>query len=319
MKPRERRRRLTRLGFIGLGWWATELAQAAGRAGLTVEAACDRDPDRLIAFCRRSGARGFQSFEGLLADPDVTAVVVTTPHSQHAAQAIQAAKAGKHVFVEKPFTLTPEDAEAVIAACRKSCVTLAVGHNRRLLSGFQEILAMAKAGRLGRIQAIEAVYATAEALNFPPDHWRCQLSECPLGPMTVLGPHMVDWMITLAGPVEGGSVAVGAPRPDRKTPDSAVATFRFASDAVGVLTCLYASAYDCRFTVHGDRATARLIWTAPDAPDSRPTLSVTTLYGVTETLPTPWVDTLALELDAFAAGRPVVSGEAALAVVAALG
>lgn len=57
---------------------------------------------------------------------------------------------------------------------------------------------------------------------------------------------------------------------------------------------------------------------APVAPDSRPTLTVTTIYGVTETLPTPWVDTLTLELDAFAAGAPAVSGEEALAVVAAL-
>ena len=245
-------------------------------------------------------------------------ISIAAPNHWHSLMTILAAQAGKHVFVEKPFTLTTEDAEAVIEACRRARVSLAVGHNRRLLSGFRQIQAMAGAGRLGKIHAIEATYATAEALNFPPDHWRSQITECPLGPMTVLGPHMLDWMITLAGPVEGGSLALGEPRPDRATPDSAVATFRFASEAVGALTCLYTSAYDCRFTVHGDRATARLIAVAPDALDQRPSLTVTTLYGVTETLTVPWVDTLALELDAFAAGAPVMDGEAALEFVRAL-
>ena len=309
---------LTRLGFVGLGWWAGELAQAARRAGLTIEAACDPDPERLQAFCETFSVRGFLRLEDLLADPDVTNVVIATPHSQHAAQAIAAAKAGKHVFVEKPLTLTPADADAVITACRAASVTLAVGHNRRLLSGFAQIREMTISGQLGPIQAIEATYATSEALRFSPDHWRSQPSECPMGPMTVLGPHMVDWMITLAGSVTDTTLHLGSPRPDRLTPDSAVLQLRFQSGALGSLTCLYTSSYDCRFTVHGDRATARLIASAPDAPDQRPLLTVTTLHGVTESLPVPWVDSLAIQLTAFAAGRPVVDGAAALAIIKAL-
>ncbi len=271
-----------------------------------------------MSFCERFAARGFQTLGGMLADADVDAVVIATPHSQHAAQAIAAAQAGKHVFVEKPFTLAAADAQAVIQACDHAGVALAVGQNRRLLSGFTQIQEMVASGRLGVIQGIEATYATAEALRFPPDHWRSQLAECRLGPMTVLGPHMLDWMIALAGDVTSGAATLGPARPGRATPDAATATLQFVNGSVGALTCLYASAYDCRFTVHGDRATARLIATAPDAPDQRPSLTVTTLYGVTETLRAPWVDSLAEELIAFAEGYPIVDGKSAMRVVRAM-
>ena len=83
---------------------------------------------------------------GVLADPGIAAVVLATPHTQHAEQAIAAAKAGKAVFVDKPFTLTRASAEAVVAACGKAGVTLAVGQNRRFLPSAIELKRMIDSG-----------------------------------------------------------------------------------------------------------------------------------------------------------------------------
>ena len=71
------------------------------------------------------------NYEAVLADRDVDAVVLATPHSMHGAQVVAAAAAKKHVFCEKPFTLTKREAEDAVAAVRKAGVTLALGYNRR--------------------------------------------------------------------------------------------------------------------------------------------------------------------------------------------
>ena len=83
------------------------------------------------AFADAQKLKLADSYEALLADPNVNAVVLATPHSMHASQVIAAAKAGKHVFCEKPFALTKAHAEAAVAATTKAGVTLGLGYNRR--------------------------------------------------------------------------------------------------------------------------------------------------------------------------------------------
>src|ERR1700722_3369309 len=101
--------------IIGLGWWGKTLVESAeGSDAIRFVCGTTRTmtPD-LEAFAKAKNLRA------VLADPEVNAVVLATPHSMHGAQVIAAAAAGKHVFCEKPFTLTKQEAEAAVAAVRK--------------------------------------------------------------------------------------------------------------------------------------------------------------------------------------------------------
>jgi myo-inositol 2-dehydrogenase / D-chiro-inositol 1-dehydrogenase len=121
-----------RLGILGLGWWAGVLAEAAQTTGAAQVVTCfARDPDHRTKFAADHGCRAADSLDALLADPEVEGVVIATPHSTHADLAVQAAGAGKAVYVEKPFTLTVADARRAIQAASAAGVPLQVGHNRR--------------------------------------------------------------------------------------------------------------------------------------------------------------------------------------------
>src|SRR5881628_1257789 len=107
-----------RVAAVGVGGWGRTLADAAGRGTrLSVVACTSRSADSRAAFAKAYGCRDVASYDKVLADPEVEGVVITTPHSLHAEQVIAAARAGKHVFVDKPFALTVADARRATEAC----------------------------------------------------------------------------------------------------------------------------------------------------------------------------------------------------------
>lgn len=194
---------MLRVGSVGLGWWSDELAKSVQghSAKIRIDSCYSRSAAKRQAFADSFGTRAHDSFAALLADPDIDAVLLTTPHSQHAAHVRQAAAAGKHVFVEKPFTLTLADAEAAIAACREAGVVLAVGHNRRLAPAVPVLKRMIEGGELGQVLHAEANYSMPGALSYTPERWRAGRGESPAGAMTALGIHMVDALTHLMGPI----------------------------------------------------------------------------------------------------------------------
>ena len=137
----------------------------------------------------------------MLADPKIDAVVLATPHSQHAEQTIAAARAGKHIFVEKPFTLTKASAEGAVDAVEGTGVVLALGHNRRFLPSIAELRQRIASGALGDIAHVEANASGSSALRYRLGMWRASREESPSGGMAGMGIHMVDTMIDLFGRV----------------------------------------------------------------------------------------------------------------------
>jgi predicted dehydrogenase len=194
---------MLRAASVGLGWWSDELAKSVqGRSDRSrIESCFSRSAEKREAFARAFGTRSHLSYEAVLADDGIDAVLLTTPHSRHGAHVRQAAAAGKHVFVEKPFTLTLADAEAAIAACTKAGVVLAVGHNRRLTPALPVLKRMIEAGELGQVLHAEAHYSMPGALAYTPERWRASREESPGGAMTGLGIHMVDALTHLMGPI----------------------------------------------------------------------------------------------------------------------
>lgn len=186
-----------RVASVGLGWWGGVLADAARAAGLEL-VSCFSPSDRRLKFAEEHGCRAAASFEEVLEDPEVDAIMLATPHSMHGEHTVRAAEAGKHVFVEKPFTLDVADAKRAIAATEKADVVLQVGHNRRRQPANRRLKELVDTGALGVIHHVEANLSHPKGLN-PRTGWRADRAESPGGGMTGLGVHMVDNLIYLVG------------------------------------------------------------------------------------------------------------------------
>jgi predicted dehydrogenase len=189
---------------VGLGWWGKTLVESAANSDTIrfVAGATRTVTPEVEVFAKKHGLRLLANYDAVLADREIDAVVLATPHSMHGAQVIAAAVAKKHVFCEKPFTLTKRDAEDAVAAVRKAGVTLALGYNRRLHPEMIKLRDMIRAGDLGIILHVEATMTFPNVLFIDPSHWRADKSETPLGGLMPMGVHAVDGMIDLCGPID---------------------------------------------------------------------------------------------------------------------
>ena len=117
------------LGIVGLGMaGAVMVHAAAAHGGYVLKAAADPHPGPRETFARDHNARAYADAEELMADPEVQAVYIATPHQFHAPHAVLAARHGKHIILEKPMALTLADCDTIIAAVERHKVHLVVGH-----------------------------------------------------------------------------------------------------------------------------------------------------------------------------------------------
>jgi predicted dehydrogenase len=242
-----------RAAIIGMGTWGQNLvSHVQGKSGLIqFVAGATRTPARAEAFSRKHGIPIQASYEAVLADPSIDAVVLATPHTMHTEQIIAAARAGKHVFTEKPLGLTFADSAAAVAACAEHKVTLAVGYNWRFQPALQEIHRMLADGRLGKLLHIEGNFCGPSAYRFGREHWRQDRDEVPAGGMTGRGVHVVDAMLYLAGAIDTVYAQSFRLAQDFGADDTTSMLFRFRSGASGYLGTVIASAETWRMQVFG--------------------------------------------------------------------
>jgi predicted dehydrogenase len=190
--------------IVGLGWWGKTLVESGEKSDVIhfVAGATRTLTPEAEAFAKQKNFALAANYEALLADKNIDAVVLATPHSMHSRQVIAAAAAGKHVYCEKPFTLTKREAEDAIAAVKKAGVTLAVGYNRRFHPEMTKLRDMIRGGELGTILHVEATMTFPNALFINPAHWRADKAETPLGGLMPMGVHAIDGMIDLCGPID---------------------------------------------------------------------------------------------------------------------
>jgi predicted dehydrogenase len=192
-----------RLGIVGLGWFGGVLTESARSSGVADVVACyARTEDTRAAFAEKHGCRAVADLAEMLADPAIDGVLVATPHSTHADIAVRFAEAGKHVFVEKPLTLTVADAKRVEGAASRAGVVAQVGHNRRRQPANRRIKAMIDAGELGTVLQLDGIHTAAGGHKPDLPAWRKDPSECPFGGITALGVHTVDTFHFFVGPAK---------------------------------------------------------------------------------------------------------------------
>jgi len=247
-----------RAAIIGLGRWGRSLVNAVhGKTdAIKFTAAYTRTRASAEDFCREKNIPLRNRFEDVLADPNIDAVVLATPHSRHAEQVMAAAVAGKHIHVEKPLTLDRPSAEAAVAAAKRAGIVLAVGFNRRFHPSVVEIRKRLADGRLGQVMSMVATHTTSTGQFIAADNWRAQPDEAPGGAITAVGVHSIDAMIEFAGEVRDVLVTTGRYIPGSPSDDTTNIMLRFKSGATGLLFCSVATATNLNFTVFGTKGLA---------------------------------------------------------------
>ena len=128
-----------RVASIGMGWWSDVLADAVQRTRKLKIAACfTRSAGKREAFAKKYGCRAASSYEEILRDPEIEAVLNTTPNHVHLETARAAAEAGKHTFLDKPIAHTIADGGTITRACKEAGAVLSVGRvsgGARAISG----------------------------------------------------------------------------------------------------------------------------------------------------------------------------------------
>ena len=230
--------------IIGLGWWGRRHVDAMrDGGGLRYVLGVTHEPDDIAGFAAERGLPIATEYAAALADPAIRAVVLATPHSAHPAQVEAAARAGKHVFCEKPFALDVEDARSAIAACREADVVLGIGHDWRFRPAVAEIRRMIVAGELGTIMQVEANYSHDLLVDVPAESWRADAAEAPAGGMTGMGIHMTDCFIDLVGEMREVHARVADRVLGRDAGDTVAVSIAFENGALGYLGTTMVTAY----------------------------------------------------------------------------
>ena len=178
-----------RVGCIGMGWWSDVLADAIARSGKLEIAACyTRSPDKRAAFAAKYGCRPMASYEAMLTDPAIEAIINTTPNDAHLETTGAAAAAGKHVFLDKPIANTVSDGRAITAVCAQHNVVLALGYQRRRESQFRWLRTQIDAGVFGKLVNAEANISRDRLGKIDLSSWRYQAAGMPGGVMLQIGP-----------------------------------------------------------------------------------------------------------------------------------
>src|SRR5882757_10558153 len=250
---------MIRAAIIGLGRWGRALVTAVqGKSDdIRFVAAHTRTRAGAEDFCREKGVPLVDSYEQILSDRNVDAVVLATPHSQHEQQMLQAAAAGKHIHVEKPITLDRVSADAAVAAARKAGLVLAVGLCRRFHPSIVEMRNRLKSGHFGTVVSMVAQHTTSTGQFIPPDNWRAAAEEAPGGALTAVGVHSLDHMIEFAGRVRDVRCVTARHIPGHSD-DTTTVMLHFESGATGLMFCSVATGTNFSFTLYGSKGLAEI-------------------------------------------------------------
>jgi predicted dehydrogenase len=126
------------VGIVGLGRWAKVLARASLKSDrLAIIAGYSRSQEKREEFEKELAVASVPDLATMLADPRIAGVIITVPNEQHLAVAREVAKAGKHVYTEKPIASTLEQGLEIEALEKTHGVTVTVGHSARLMAGIR--------------------------------------------------------------------------------------------------------------------------------------------------------------------------------------
>jgi predicted dehydrogenase len=249
--------KLLRVAVIGYGWWGKTIVATLQSSELVkVEMVVEQEPlayEAAKALGDQSGFSVSTSYEDAISNPNVDAVILCTPHKLHSAQITAAAKAGKHVFCEKPLCLTLDDATAAVAACKAAGVLLGIGHERRFEPAIIDLRKRIANGELGTILQIEGNFSQDKFFALAPDNWRLSKELAPCGPLSATGIHLVDLAVAILGPAQSVLARLNTLASNFANGDSLAIMLGFQGGQTALISAILATPFDGRFTVYGSK------------------------------------------------------------------
>lgn len=255
-----------RWGILSTGRIANEFAKGLALAEHGVLAAvASRTLDAATAFAEQYGdeIRAHGSYPALLADPDIDAVYIATPHPMHKEWAIKAAEAGKHILCEKPIAMNAADAEAIIDAARSHGVFLMEAFMYRCHPQTHKLVELIQAGTIGEVRMIQASFGFQANPN---PEGRLYKRELGGGAILDIGCYPVSFARLIAGVAQGkpfldpvelsGSAVIGPTGVDEWT----AATLRFPGDILAQVSCSISVRQDNHARVYGTNGHLELSW-----------------------------------------------------------
>jgi predicted dehydrogenase len=322
-----------KVGIVGLGRWARVLARAAAKSdALSIVSGYSRSEENRSAFERDFGVPSTPDLATMLANPQIEGVILTVPNEQHLPLSAEVAKAGKHVYTEKPIASTLEEGLAIADLQKRHGVTVTVGHSARLMAGFRLIKQAIDAGELGRVAFMEANFSNERALELTPKAWRWYRDRAPGGPLSQLAIHQFDVLHYLGGEiVEASSMTSKLSPVGAEVDDQSMTLLRFADGKIGYVGSCWTAPGVFAARVFGSKGLMHYEidfgnWDTPEKLHETSTLYIQRGkdgYGKREVLTVPQSDMFHDELDMFAqscrSGRPnelsAENGNAAVAIV----
>jgi len=247
-----------RVACIGMGWWSDVLADAMKRSDkLRIVACYTRSEDKRMAFGKKYSCQPIASYEAVLADPGIEAIVNTTPNDVHLPTTRAAAAAGKHVFLDKPIANSVSEGRAITEVCRNAGVVLGMGYQRRRESHFRWIRQQIDDGRFGKLVNAEANISRDRLGKIDLNSWRYQAAGMPGGVMLQIGIHYADVLTYLMGPVKAVRGQFAQLVLPGDNPDVASMILEHDGGALSTLNASYASASEYYLmNIYGKDATA---------------------------------------------------------------
>ncbi|MBI80195.1 MAG: Gfo/Idh/MocA family oxidoreductase [Pseudomonadota bacterium] len=245
---------MLRAAMIGLGWWGRHMVEAIdGSDKIKITKLTARTPEKHKDFSDQKKIPLVSSYEDALKDPDIDAVILCTPHSQHEEQFLQAIKQKKQIFCEKPLSLSKASVKRMVDAADKAKIIMGVGHERRFEPTMEEIHKIVSSGEMGEKMHVEANFSHSIFASVESDNWRGSHEEAPAAGMTGMGVHLTDLFISMFGPIESLAAQSAQRVLDLPTGDIVNVELKFKNGATGFLGAISATPYYGRFTVFGSK------------------------------------------------------------------
>ncbi|MDI6812234.1 MAG: Gfo/Idh/MocA family oxidoreductase [Desulfitobacteriaceae bacterium] len=229
-------KRMLKFGIIGCGRIALKHAESiVALPEAELVGVCDIVPERARAFAEKYGAKPYVDYIEMLKNPEIDVITVATPSDLHAPIGIAAAKAGKHVMVEKPMAMTLKSADELIAACREAGVKLAVIHQNRFNKSIKLMRTALNDGRFGKLTHGQATVRWNRDDNYYAQApWRgTKLQDG--GVLMNQSIHNIDLLQWMFGPVESVFGYTTTMLRKIEMEDIGVAVLKFKSGALGII------------------------------------------------------------------------------------
>jgi UDP-N-acetyl-2-amino-2-deoxyglucuronate dehydrogenase len=257
-----------RLGIIGCGRIAPRHAQAIRdipeEKGVVLAAACDLVESRAVHFTNTYGGTMYTDHRRLLDDPTIDVVSICVPSGMHSQIGIDAARAGKHVLVEKPIALTLEQADSLIEICNQNNVTLGVVLQNRFNPPMRELRALIDSGKLGRLLLGSATVRWFRPQEYYEDGWH-GTKMMDGGALMNQSIHHIDALQWLMGDVDSVFTYSDTLAHRMEAEDVGVSVLRFKNGAVGSVegsTFTYPENLEGSVAVFGEHGSVKVGGTA---------------------------------------------------------